>query len=95
MPLARWTCGTAPPLVSHVGSEVSVSRPPCIRLQRQLGRRLFAPNRPLIDEPAQMAATMRDVMECRRVFSLGGGGERQVHTCSSAEEHFPGIFPDL
>lgn len=59
------TCGTTPPLVSHVGSKVSVSCP-CIGLQ-EIGLPGLCSGPVLIDEPAQMAAMMRDVMESRRV----------------------------
>lgn len=64
------TCGTMLPLVSHAGSEVSVSCP-CVGLQT-IGLPLLCCGPVLIDEPVQMAAMMRDMMECRGVFGLGG-----------------------
>lgn len=71
------TCGTTPPLVSHVGSEVSVSSP-CIGLQ---GTELLALcSEPiLIDKLAQMATMMKDMMESKRVFGLGGWSLSDLH----------------
>lgn len=72
MRLARLppTCGTTLPLVSHVGSEVSVSSP-CIELQGTVLLALCSEH-VLIDKLAQMATMMKDMMKNRQVFGLGG-----------------------
>lgn len=74
------TCGTTSALVSHVGSEVSISCP-CIELQA-VGLLALSSGPVLIDEPAQMAAMLKDMMKCRLVFGLGGwsaSGPRMQH----------------
>lgn len=76
------TCGTALPLVSHAGSKVSVSCP-CIGLQA-IGLPDLCSKPALIDEPAQMAAMMRDMMESRRVFGVGGWSASGPHV-----QHLP------
>lgn len=61
------TCGITQPLVSHVGLKVSVACP-CIGLQVVAtgSRTCLCCAQILIDEHAQMAAVMRDVMESIR-----------------------------
>lgn len=55
--------------IARVGSKVSFSCL-CIRLQAVVLAVIY-PEPVLIDEPARMAATMRDVMERRPLFGLG------------------------
>lgn len=90
MHLARLpqTCGTTLPLVSHVGSKVSVSCPRIGLQAVELPALCCGPIR--IDELAQIVAMMRDMVGSRRVFGLHQVlGWNACHTILSELSNYP------